>query len=145
MDGPVRDALVVQTYRLSRSGRERDALDVALRALVTIRDSRLMLPLRGVRLCRALDVRDSRPAEEEARRSGVLPFHSDDVLDRAAAELLLEVEKLISTPRRAGRTFGRVLKLYPRPKLGAVDAPTLRLIRRLATGVRAKRRGEREK
>jgi hypothetical protein len=142
-DGPVRDALVVQTYRLSRAGEERKALDEAFLNLIQIKNLHRSLPLRGVRLCRALRIPGTRRAEEAGRKAGIVPFHSDDVLDSAAAQLLDDVEKLIASPRKAAKMAGKVLKILPGPKLGVVDAETLRLVRLLATGVRNKGRGSR--
>ena len=142
-DGPVRDALVIQTYRLSRAGSERKALDEAFLALTQIKDGRRSLPLRGVRLCRALGIPGTRRAEEAGRKAGIVPFHSDDVLDSAAAQLLEDVDKLIASPRKAAKMAGKVLKILPGPKLGVVDVETLRLVRLLATGKRNKGRGSR--
>ncbi len=143
--GPVRDALVVQTHRLSRPGPEREDLERALLDLVAREDRRLLLPLRGGRLCRALEVPGHREAEDAAREAGVLPPHRDEVLAGASAEMIREVDKLIGSPRKAAKTFKRILSLYPEPKPGKVDEVTLRVIRRLATGKRAKKRGTRER
>jgi len=137
--------MVVQTHRLSRPGPERDDLEQALLALIAIDDRSLLLPLRGVRLCRALDVPGHREAEDAAREAGVLPPHRDEVLASASTEMLREVDKLIGSPRKAAKTFKRILSLYPEPRPGKVDEATLRVIRRLATGRRAKKRGARER
>jgi hypothetical protein len=141
-DAPVRDALVVLTHRLARPGAERREVEAALLALIGRRDPARLLPLRAVRLARALRVPGGRAAEEAARKAGVLPFHADDVLERAGEALLSEVEPLLASPRRIRRTAGRSLAAIEARQ--DVDEAILRHVRRLATGVRAKRRGARE-
>jgi hypothetical protein len=144
-DGPVRDALVIQAHRLSRAGSERERWNAALLELVERKDPARMLPIRAVRLCRALDVPGHREAEERARKAGILTFHAGEILERAGAELLRDVGKLLASPRKVARTAARVQEVCPKPREGFVDAATLRFVRRLATGVRAKKRGAREK
>jgi hypothetical protein len=121
---------------MARPGDERREMEEALLALVGRVDRRLVLPIRAVRLCRALGVDGARDAERAARESGILPFHSEVVLERAGADLLRQVDPLLATPRRVARTARAVFRVCPRPRDGVVDAPTLRHVRRLATGIR---------